>query len=175
MSKLIYIATLAAILSISKQKAYAQLQEQELKSVLIERFSRFITWQESSHDTLFIIDVLGNKEMYETIKKTYSSRSIKGKPVEVRYLDKFDEKLINKCHVLYVGDCFLKNISNYTKNCQEAGALVIGHEPECEKIGTSLYFITRNNKVFFSYDPESIKRDQVDISYKLLQLAVNDK
>lgn len=50
-------------------KSQAQVDDSQLKSVLIERFSRFMEWPENMIDSVFVIEVLDNKEMYEIIKK----------------------------------------------------------------------------------------------------------
>lgn len=151
-----------------------QLKEVELKSVLLERFSRFMEWPEDLQDSSFIIEVWGNEEMYESISKTYKNRLIEGLPVKVLYIEEAKTSTVGKCHILYIGDCFEENLSQYSANYQAAGALVIGHERQCKNFGATLSFIQRNGKISFCYDEESLVRNRVKISYKLLQLAQKD-
>ena len=174
MNRIKKIALIALLLQIWVTDGYAQLQEQELKSVLIERFSRFMTWTEEPNDSTFMINVLGNKEMYEIISLTYKERKIKNLPVKVTFIDESTAKEASACHILYVGDCFSKELERYTYLCQAAGAMVIGHEKQCKKAGATLFFVTTDSRVIFSYDKEALDRNKVNISYKLLQLAQTD-
>lgn len=174
MNRSMKILLLVVIYFCSTQFAYSQLKEQEIKSVLIERFSRFMTWTETPSDTVFKIEVLGNREMYEIIKKTYAKRFINSLPVQVSYIEDLKEpsdSIRINCQILYLGDCYKTNIKQYTFIYQSAGAMVIGHEANCIKTGATLAFVEIDNKIKFTYDQESVSRSKVKISYKLLQLA----
>jgi len=154
-------------------KSQAQVDDSQLKSVLIERFSRFMEWPDDIVDSAFVIDVLDHKEMYETIKRTYANRNINDLPVKVRSLSSKDEYEHPKCHVLYVGNCFRDEALDIIEVYQQSGALVLGHEDRCLENGVTLAFISDGKKVVFGYDELALKKNKVSISYKLLQLAKN--
>jgi hypothetical protein len=154
-------------------KSQAQVDDSQLKSVLIERFSRFMEWPENMIDSVFVIEVLDNKEMYEIIKKTYANRKINNLPVQVTLLSSQKEYDHPMCHVLYVGNCYKENSTSIIEIYQQSGALVLGHEDRCLENGVTLAFISDGKKVVFGYDELALKRNKVSISYKLLQLAKN--
>lgn len=150
---------------------FGQVRENQLKSVLVERFSRFVDWPEKKTDSIFIINVLGNKEMYRTLKETYASRQINAHPVQVNF-NAYEEQP-GECHVLYVGDCYNEKITPLIETFLEQETLIIGDNAACHNYGATLSFINKNNKIVFNYNEAALNRTKVKISYKLLELAKN--
>ena len=77
--------------------------EDKLKTVIVGKVAKYISWRESKGDT-FVITVLNNS--YDTLfEEVYFGKKIKGKPVVIRYINSI--KSLGTTDILYISQ--LKN------------------------------------------------------------------
>lgn len=151
------------------QHAQAQANEMEVKSVMIEKISRFVVWPHEEEDTHFVIDILGEGPINPYLKEIYKSRTIAGKPVIIHEIEKIED--MDSCHVLFVNNCSSEIKDDILKYTENKPILTIGDAEGCTQSGVILNLITVNNRVQFECNLTNLKKTNLDVSYRLLELA----
>lgn len=151
------------------QQARAQANEMEVKSVMIEKISRFVVWPHEEEATHFVIDVLGKGPINSYLKEIYKNRTIAGKPVLIHEIDKLED--MDSCHVLFVNNCRSDDKEKLLRYTENKAILTIGDAEGCTQSGVILNLITVNNRVQFECNLTNLKNTNLDVSYRLLELA----
>src|SRR4051812_37841451 len=75
-------------------------QEAKLKAVFIYNFTSYIEWDTSMMKSDFIIGVVGNSAVTQSLQQISRSKSVKNKRIIVKVFTKPDE--IETCHILFI-------------------------------------------------------------------------
>lgn len=162
-----YFSVKSSLAQQSKQNEYL------LKSVFMERFTRFVQWPETfikkNKDQHFIIGVIGPNPFDDILQTVFSRQPIKGKPVEIRLLNNLSD--IPECHMLFIGKTdpqSLSNIVNYSRNFP---VLTVSDNNGYASRGVHINMYVENEQIRFEINNESASASNLKISYLLLKLA----
>lgn len=137
-----------------------------VKSVYIEKISRFLTWPDDKENSKeFNLCITGDSAVEKYLPRLYRKRTIKKKPVKIIRIDNFDEAF--KCHMMYVNS---KNI-NQLAFLQEFSVVLIGNSSGLEHKGVHINFFDEGERVRFWINPKSYKGSGIRVNHLLLSIA----
>ena len=73
----------------------------EIHSMMVYNFMKYIHWPPTATSGDFVIGVVGDKEVFETLNKWYGTKSKGAQKIIIKQFNSASE--ISDCHVLYIG------------------------------------------------------------------------
>ncbi len=146
-------------------------EEHEIRAVFIYNFTKFVKWPptafENDSEPIRVCIVEDNElaEALETLAKKSKGRQLR----IIRYRNIADA---DKSHLVYFGeftdDAVTKKILN---SVVKRPVLTVGDTPGFVRQGGIIGFISSGKKLTFEINPVTAKRNGLEISFKLLNLA----
>lgn len=157
-------------LSLFTQLTLFALEQNELKAVFLERFTRFIEWPSAqvTHQGDFTICVVNDQAFTKTLNHIYSNKTIKNRQVSVLSIQENSPK--KGCSLLYIG----KNTRTVTKLVKEAKQyhlLTISHHKGFASQGVMINFYLDQQRMRYEINNQTAKQSDLNISYLLLKSA----
>ena len=146
----------------------AQTSENTLKAVYMEKFSRFVTWPEDTHER-FIITIYGKSPLTQSIKQIYSIQKIKGREVVVKEADVMAE--IGETHILYIASNQKQDIPLLLSYIRGRPILTVSHGEGFAKKGVIINFFVEQNRLRFEVNEEALLQSPLQMSFYLLNSA----
>jgi hypothetical protein len=161
----------------SEESAYANTVEYEVKTAFIHNFTKFIDWPPGAFEEEsfpFQIGILGTGPIDKPLL------SLNGKKTQKRLLKVSRIKNLNNLgqyHVIFVNPSENGRLRSILRTLKGTGILTIGDTPGFAEQCGVINFYLKNGKVRFEVNIEASRRENLQISSKLLRLAriVNSK
>ncbi|MBI9087909.1 MAG: YfiR family protein [Desulfobacterium sp.] len=151
----------------SKSKEYL------LKAIFLERFTRFVEWPlEAGLDrveTPFVIGIISPDPFNTLLETVYADQPIKGKPVEIRYLETVEE--INGCHLLFIAETDGASLEKILDAIRDVPVLTIGDSTGYGLRGVHINMYMEKKQVRFEINHKAARQSGLAISYLLLKVA----
>ena len=148
----------------------AQVSEQEanLKAAFIYNFTKYIDWGNYNDRNEFVIDILGDAAIANSLQQIAKEKTINNKPIVVHVLD--NPSQATDCDILFIsGNCRFtldKILPMIGK-----GVLTISEQPGYAEQGTAFNFIIVNNKLKFEANLKAIASAGLKSGSQLLKMA----
>jgi len=148
----------------------AQVSEQEanLKAAFIYNFTKYIDWGNYNDRNEFVIDVLGDTTIANSLEQIAKEETINNKPIVVHVLENPSQAV--DCDILFI-----------SKNCHFTldkilplvgkGVLTVSEQPGYARQGTAFNSIIVNNKLKFEANLKAISSAGLKAGSQLLKLA----
>jgi len=137
-----------------------------VKSVYIEKISRFLTWpSDKENSNEFNLCLTGDSAVEKYLPRLYRKRTIKKKPVKIIRIDNFDEA--SNCHMVYVNNKSINQLSNL----KEYSVVLVGNSAGLEHKGVHINFFDEGERVRFWINPKSYKGSGIRVNHLLLSIA----
>jgi hypothetical protein len=153
---------------------FSQEAEYDIKAEFLERFTRFIEWPPDSsvndRSVPFVIGLFENP-FGDYLKKMAKERVIKGKPIEVRLLEKPDEVL--GCDMVYISPSVQPSeVRAILKLTQGRPILSVGDAPGMVEKGVLINLVMSGGHIRFEINREAAEKSGLKMSARLLNLAL---
>jgi len=149
------------------------IEEDTLKAVYIEKFTRFVEWPKESEigDTLkpFVIGTLGENSFDTTLRKIFSTRKIRDKKVVVRRISGMEE--IADCHLLFISNISKEKLQTVLSSIKGRPILTVSDTESFATSGVLINFYVLNNKLRFEINERAVRESKLTFSYLLMQIA----
>ena len=153
--------------------AQAIYSQYEIKAQLIERFTRFIRWPESTWDDdpekPFIIGLLGDAPLTPYLEALGKETPIKGKKLLVLHLQ--DLKEINKCHLLFISGSEKERLSSILETIRNRPIVTVGDTEGFAHKGILINFFYHGNNIRFQINHAAVRASGLHFSSRLLRVA----
>lgn len=149
------------------------MREFQKKAEFINSFTRFVEWPARKFPTAespFVIGVFGTDSLTTLLQETIQDRQIKGRPAVIKHLMNKEE--LRACHVLFISRSERDRLGPILGEVRRENVLTVG---ECDNFlgkGGVINFITVGGQVRFQISLEAAMREKLNVSSKLLQLAI---
>jgi len=150
---------------------YSLPNEYIFKSIFLQKFAAFIEWPEpQSNSDTFIIGIYGDNSYHNIIEKVYADKSIKNKPVQIRYLSSPEEA--KGCHMVIIAQANDDDLQYFLKLSQQQGLLTIADIEEYVYKGAILGFYKQSNETIrFSINKQAMQSSPLHIKFMLIEIA----
>lgn len=150
--------------------------EYRVKAAFLWNFAKFIQWPTNAfiNDAApFIIGVLGENPFGDDLENTVRGKQITTRPITVKTCRTAAEA--RECHLLFISTSETNRLTDIFKSLRGSPILTVGDVEETGKFteaGGMINFVFEGNKIRFQINDDAAKAENLNISSKLLSLAV---
>ena len=154
--------------------ASAQAPEYDLKAVFLFNFAKFVEWPESAfagERAPLSICVYGQDPFGPTLDAVVQGERVGERSLLVQRPDSLDD--LGECHVLFVARSEKGRLGEVMEQVKGEPVLTVSDTDGFLRAGGIINFILEGSKVRVLIDQEAAERSGLEISSKLMRLAVN--
>jgi hypothetical protein len=161
-------------LLVSPIHAAPPVDEDTVKAVMVERFTRFIEWPERSDvsdpSRPFVVGVVGRNSFVSVMERIYSKRTIRGKKVVVHRAVSAGD-LDGTCDLLYFASADRAALSDVLARVKGKPVLLMGDGPSFAEKGGHIGLYFEEGNIRFDVNVQSVWDSNLKISHLLLKHA----
>jgi YfiR/HmsC-like len=164
------IKLLAAALLISGCAFSQDRPMHEVHSMMVYNFTKYVQWPDHAGGGEFVIGVVGNTDIYNTLNGWYG-----GKPrgAKTYIIKKFNSAAdVTECHVLYLDKSKSGEFDNVNDKLKGKGTLIITDKSGLGEQGSAINFKLVDNKLKFELNQKAIEASNLKVSGALSSMAI---
>jgi hypothetical protein len=144
--------------------------EYEIHSMMLYNFTKYVYWPANYASGDFVIGVVGDKNVYETLNKWYGSKSKGAQKISIKFFKSGSE--ISDCHVLYVGRSNSGDFNLIKTKLTGKSTLLITNKAGMGKKGSIINFKTVDNKLKFELNQAAAEGAKLKVASQLSGMAI---
>jgi hypothetical protein len=168
----LWILVAASLAATGRVQAQSGSLEYPVKAAFLYKFGSFVTWPAPAFEAQgapVVVCVLGDDPFGSQLDRLVSSATVGGRPLTVRRLARVGPE--SGCHILYVGGSQAQPAAEALRAVAGVPVLTVTDEARGGARG-AVHFVVRQNRVRFEIDPAAAARNGLQVSSKLLNLAL---
>jgi hypothetical protein len=142
--------------------------EYQVKAAFIYNFIAFTHWPDSTGQTINLC-IYGEDYFGQEIDKL-QNRSVNNRHIKVTRIADFDQ--LKACQVIFFSKSVSGQLSSILNDLQNEPILTLADNPNATAQGIAINMSLVNEKIVFEINLTKVRASGLDISSKLLQLAV---
>lgn len=143
-----------------------QAEEDVLKSVTIQKLSKYIEWPENvlkkDDSSPFVIGAIGRTDFDSILRTIYKDNKIKGKQVKIKKVRSIHE--IFGCHVLYIAETAKKILPDIINFTRDKPILTISDTTGFAEKGVLINIVIKGNKIRFEINEKGTYNSGIKVS-----------
>lgn len=165
-----FIVTLIlGLLSVTVMQAQDR-EKHELHSMMIYNFLKYIQWPESTNSGQFVIGVMGDDEVYNTLNSWYGDKERQGKVLRVKKIASAAEA--SQCQLVYIGRTSSSMFDAVQQSVQSNPTLIITDKNGLGEKGSGINFKIVNNRLKFELNQGALNASKLKVSSQLAAMAI---
>lgn len=142
----------------------------EVYSMMLFNFIRYVQWPDHDQSGEFVIGVIGNQEIYNTLNSWYGG---KAKGTKTYVIKKFaNASEVGDCHVVFIDKSKSGEFEAVNGRVKGKGTLVVTDRNGLGEKGSCINFKTVNDKLRFEMNQQAIQASNLKVSGALTSLAI---
>jgi len=142
----------------------------EVYSMMVFNFTRYVQWPDQAASGEFVIGVIGNSEVYNTLNGWYSGKPRGSKTYVIKKFNNASE--VTDCHVLYIDKAKSGEFDAANTKVKGKGTLVITDKNGLGEKGSAINFKTVDNKLKFELNQKAVDAANLKVSGSLSSMAI---
>lgn len=142
----------------------------ELHAMMIYNFLKYVQWPGDLNNGEFVIGVMGDSEVYNTLNTWYGNKEKGGKKLIVKQLDGASEA--SSCQLVYVGAKASGDFDAIINNISGKPVLTVSGKNGLGKRGSCINFKVVNNRLKFELNQSAVAQSNLKISSQLSAMAI---
>ena len=167
--KLFVVTLLMGLLSVSMLKAQER-EKHELHSMMIYNFLKYIQWPESANSGQFVIGVMGDDDVYNTLNSWYGDKERQGRVLRVKKIKSAAEA--SQCQLIYIGRSWSNMFEAVQQSVNNNPTLVITDKNGLGHRGSGINFKIVNNRLKFELNQNALNSSKLKVSSQLAAMAI---
>ena len=164
------IKILVAALLISGSAFSQDRPMHEVHSMMVFNFTKYVQWPDHADGGEFIIGVVGNTDIYNTLNGWYGGKPRGAKTYIIKKFNSAAE--VTDCHVLYIDKSKSGEFDNVNDKVKGKGTLIITDKSGLGEKGSSINFKLVDNKLKFELNQKAIEASNLKVSGALSSMAI---
>jgi hypothetical protein len=164
------IKILVAALLISGSAFSQDRPMHEVHSMMVYNFTKYVQWPDHSATGEFIIGVVGNTDIFNTLNGWYGGKPRGSKTYIIKKFNSAAE--VTDCHVLYIDKSKSGEFDNVNDKLKGKGTLIITDKSGLGEKGSSINFKLVDNKLKFELNQKAIEASNLKVSGALSSMAI---
>jgi hypothetical protein len=148
--------------------------ESQVKAAFLYNFAKFVTWPTNTFSNAaspFVIGMLAEEPMTQTVEKTVAGKTVGNRIIEVRQIT--DVTHIEPCQILFIAQSKMSFFPRRFFALGNSRVLLVGESPDFLMVGGTINFTNDEGQMRFEVSTSSAEHAGLRISSKLLRLATN--
>lgn len=142
----------------------------EVYSMMVYNFTRYVQWPNEAGAGEFVIGVVGNSEVYNTLNAWYGGKARGTRTYAIKKFNSAAE--ISDCHVLYIDKTKSAEFDAISTKVKGKGTLVITDKNGLGAKGSSINFKTVDNKLKFELNQKAVESSNLKVAGSLASMAI---
>lgn len=142
----------------------------EVHSMMVYNFMKYIYWPPTSSTGDFVIGVVGDTDVFETLTNWYGTKSKGNQKIIIKQFSNASE--VTDCHVLYIGKSKSSSFGEIKNKLSGKSTLVITDKLGLGKKGSVINFKTVDNKLKFELNQSAVEGANLKVSSQLAGMAI---
>lgn len=166
-----FIGFLLCLLYFLSPSQAGERSENELISAYLFNFAKFVEWPEhafASKTSPIVLCIFGDDPFGEVLANL-EMKKIKGRSLTVVRTHKKDQ--IKACHMLYVSESEKKDLPDILSKAANKPCLTVSSIDDFASQGGMIGFVRKGRNIRFEVNLDAIKRVELSVSSRLLNLA----
>jgi len=169
--KTIRVILVAATLALGFHAASAQERPiHEVYSMMVFNFVKYVQWPAGDNSKEFVIGIVGNNEIYNTLNAWYGGKS-KGNKVYV--IKKFNSAAeVTDCQAIYIDRSKSNEFETIHSKVAGKGTLVVTNGKGLGSKGSCINFKTIDDKLRFEINQQAIEASNLKVASALTSMGI---
>ena len=142
----------------------------EVYSMMVFNFTKYVQWPDHAASGEFVIGVVGNADIYNTLNGWYGGKPRGSKTYIVKRFNSAAE--VTDCHVIYIDKSKSADFDLVNDKVKGKGTLVITDKSGLGEKGSGINFKTVDNKLKFELNQKAIETANLKVSGALSSMAI---
>lgn len=142
----------------------------EVYSMMVYNFTKYVQWPDHTASGEFVIGVVGNVNMYNTLNEWYGGKPRGSKTYVIKRFNSAAE--VTDCHVVYIDKSKSGEFDAINAKVQGKGTLVVTDKSGLGEKGSSINFKTVDNKLKFELNQKAVESANLKVSGSLTSMAI---
>jgi hypothetical protein len=170
--KVLKMVAIVGILAFTgSPEAFAQERPlHEVYSMMLFNFTRYVQWPDHDAGGEFVIGVIGNSEVYNTLNGWYGGKPKGSKTYVIKKFASAAE--VTDCHVLFIDKGKSGEFEAANNKVKGKGTLVITDKNGLGEKGSAINFKTIDNKLKFELNQKAVETANLKVSGALSSMAI---
>lgn len=167
--KLMKTLALAAML-ISGNAFSQERSVEEVYSMMVYNFTKYVQWPDHAGSGEFVIGVVGSGEIYKILNEWYGGKPRGSKTYVIKKFNSAAE--VSDCHVVYIDKSKSNDFDVVNNKVKGKGTLVITDKSGLGEKGSAINFKMVDNKLKFELNQKAIEASNLKVSGALTSMAI---
>lgn len=159
-----------ALLGATAAQAQAEKPMHEIHAAMLFNFVKYIQWPNEAEGGDFVLGVMGDEEVFNTLKTWYDGKAKGTKKYVVKKLASAEEA--NACAVVYLGKSKSREFENIKNAITGKPVLTITDSANLGQKGSHINFKVVDGKLKFEMNQASITGSNLKVSSQLASMAI---
>jgi hypothetical protein len=142
----------------------------EVYSMMVFNFTRYVQWPDNDAGGQFVIGVIGNNDIYNTLNTWYGGKPRGSKTYLIKKFNSAAD--VTDCHVLFIDKSKSHEFESVNNKVKGKGTLVVTDKNGLGVKGSAINFKTVDNKLKFELNQKAIEASNLKVSSSLTSLAI---
>jgi hypothetical protein len=142
----------------------------EVYSMMLFNFTKYVQWPDHTDGGEFVIGVIGNTDVYNTLNAWYAG---KPKGTKTYTIKKFNNAAdVTDCQVVFLDKSKSGEFESLNNKVKGKGTLIITDKNGLGEKGSAINFKTIDNKLKFELNQKAIEASNLKVSSTLSSMAI---
>jgi hypothetical protein len=168
MKKLVFLG----LLLVAGTCVFAQTEKPmyEIHAQMIYNFIKYIQWPNDAESGDFVVGILGEEDVFNTLKSYYDGKPKGAKKYSIRKLSSADDA--GSCAVVYIGKNKSGQFENVKNSVSGKPILTITDSSNLGKKGSCINFKVLDGKLKFELNQTSVTASTLKVASQLSSMAI---
>lgn len=142
----------------------------EVYSMMVFNFTKYVQWPDHTASGEFVIGVIGNANVYNTLNTWYGGKPRGSKTYVIKKFNSAAD--VTDCHVVFIDKTKSGEFETVNNKVQGKGTLVITDKNGLGSKGSGINFKTVDNKLKFELNQKALETANLKVSGALSSMAI---
>jgi hypothetical protein len=163
--------TLLALVILSSSTVFAQERPMnEVYSMMVYNFIKYVQWPDHAEGGEFVIGVVGNVDVYNTLNTWYGGKPRGGKSYVIKRFNSAAD--VADCHVVFIDKSKSHDFDAINTKVKGKGTLVITDKAGLGEKGSGINFKNVDNKLKFELNQRAVEASNLKVAGALSSMAI---
>jgi hypothetical protein len=162
---------LAGLVMMLSSAAFSQERPiHEVYSMMVFNFVKYVQWPTNDNSKEFVIGVVGNNEIYNTLTTWYAGKPKGAKTYVIKKFNSAAE--VTNCQVIFIDKTKSSEFYTINNKVRGKGTLVVTDRAGLGSSGSCINFKTVDEKLRFELNQQAIEASNLKVAGSLASMAI---